>query len=118
MSLLFSYGTLQQDTVQRSTFGRLLEGHKDELLGFEQDWVTVENPQFVAMSGKALHANARFNGKDESRLGGTVYEITGAELLIVDHYEQLAGYKRIEARLASGKHAWVYVDARSASPGS
>ena len=36
MPLLFSYGTLQQPAVQLSTFGRLLQGTPDELLGFEQ----------------------------------------------------------------------------------
>ncbi|MBI1735806.1 MAG: hypothetical protein HYR51_11590 [Candidatus Rokubacteria bacterium] len=34
-----------------------------------------------------------------------------------DEYEQRAAYKRIAATLASGKQAWVYVDARSA-PGA
>jgi hypothetical protein len=36
MPLLFSYGTLQQEDVQWSTFGRLLEGQRDELPGFER----------------------------------------------------------------------------------
>ena len=39
MPLLFSYGTLQQEDVQLATFGRLLQGQKDELLGFEQSLV-------------------------------------------------------------------------------
>jgi gamma-glutamylcyclotransferase (GGCT)/AIG2-like uncharacterized protein YtfP len=43
-----------------------------------------------------------------------VFEITDAELAAADQYEQLAAYKRITAALASGKQAWVYVDARSA----
>jgi len=38
MPLLFSYGTLQQESVQRSTFGRLLDGPKDELPRFEPSW--------------------------------------------------------------------------------
>ena len=36
-----------------------------------------------------------------------------AELAKADEYEP-AGYKRIVATLASGKHAWVYADARFA----
>ncbi|MGH9961724.1 MAG: gamma-glutamylcyclotransferase, partial [Pyrinomonadaceae bacterium] len=39
MPLLFSYGTLQQESVQLSTFGRLLQGQGDALLGFEQSLV-------------------------------------------------------------------------------
>jgi hypothetical protein len=41
MPLLFSYGTLQQEDVQLSTFGRLLHGQRDELPGFEQSFVRI-----------------------------------------------------------------------------
>ena len=104
MPLVFSYGTLQQEDVQLSTFGRLLQGQTDEILGFEQSSVR---------SGKTHHANVTFNGRNDSRVSGTVFEITDAELAAADQYEQLAAYKRVAARLASGKQAWVYVDARS-----
>jgi hypothetical protein len=52
MPLLFSYGTLQQEHVQLSTFGRLLQGQRDELVGFEPSSVTIEDPQVAAASGK------------------------------------------------------------------
>ena len=117
MPLLFSYGTLQQENVQLSTFGRLLQGQRDELLGFEQSLVRIEDPQVVAASGKTHHANVTFNGRNDSRVSGAVFEITDAELAAADQYEQLAAYKRIAAMLVSGKQAWVYVDARSA-PGA
>jgi|SRR5688572_15855010 len=111
MPLLFSYGTLQQETVQLSTFGRLLHGEPDELVGFEQSLFEIEDPQFVATSGKSHHAIVRFNGRDDSRVRGAVFEITDSELESADRYEP-AGYRRISARLASGKQAWVYADAR------
>ncbi|NUO82567.1 gamma-glutamylcyclotransferase [candidate division KSB1 bacterium] len=114
MPLLFSYGTLQQKNVQVSTFGRVLQGHKDELLGFEQSFVKIEDPQVAAASGKTHHANVTFNGRNDSRVSGTVFEISDAELAAADQYEQLAAYKRINGMLASGNQAWVYVDARSA----
>lgn len=117
MPLLVSYGTLQQDTVQLSTFGRLLQGQQDELLGFEPSLVRIEDPNMVAASGKTHHANVSLNGRNDSRVSGIVFEITDAELAAADQYEQLASYKRVAATLASGKHTWVYVDARSA-PGS
>jgi gamma-glutamylcyclotransferase (GGCT)/AIG2-like uncharacterized protein YtfP len=117
MPLLFSYGTLQQENVQLSTFGRLLPGQRDDLLGFAQSLVRIEDPQVVATSGKTHHANVTFNGRNDSRVSGTVFEITDAELVAADHYEQLALYKRVAAMLASGRQAWVYVDARSA-PGA
>jgi gamma-glutamylcyclotransferase (GGCT)/AIG2-like uncharacterized protein YtfP len=114
MPLLFSYGTLQQKEVQLSTFGRLLQGQLDELPGFEQSSVRIEDSQVVAASGKTHHANVTFNGRNDSRVSGTVFEITDDELVAADQYEQLAAYKRIPATLASGKRAWVYLDARSA----
>jgi hypothetical protein len=114
MPLLFSYGTLQQQDVQRSTFGRLPQGQQDELPGFEPSLVRIENAQVVAASGKTHHANVTFNGNNDSRVSGTVFEITEAELAAADRYERLAAYKRIPVLLASGKQAWVYLDARSA----
>jgi hypothetical protein len=111
MPWLFSYGTLQQPEVQRSTFGRLLDGHADELVGFEQALFTIDDPQFVATSGKAQHAIVRFNGRNDSRVRGMVFEVTDDELARADRYEP-AGYKRIATALASGRQAWVYADAR------
>ena len=114
MPLLFSYGTLQQEHVQLSTFGRLLQGQSDELLGFERSLVVIEDPRVVATSGKTHHDNVTFKGGNDARVGGTVFEITDIELAAADRYEQLAGYKRVAIVLVSGNQAWVYVDARSA----
>jgi hypothetical protein len=113
MALLFSYGTLQQENVQLSTFGRLLEGYQDELVGFEQSLMEIEDPQVVATSGKTHHPIVRFNGRPDSLVPGTVFEITDAELAMADGYE-VAAYKRVAASLKSGKQAWVYVDVRDA----
>jgi len=118
MPLLFSYGTLQQEDVQLSTFGRLLQGQRDELPGFEPSLVSIEDPLVVAASGKTHHANVTFNGRHDSRVSGTVFEITDSELAVADQYERLAAYTRVAAMLASGKQAWVYVDARAAPGGS
>ena len=97
--------------MQRSTFGRLLEGWKDELVGWEQSLVDIEDASVVATSGQAQHPIVRFTGRPESRVRGTVFEISDAELESADRYE-VAAYKRVSAELASGKQAWVYVDAR------
>ena len=113
MPLLFSYGTLQQEAVQLSTFGRLLQGEPDELVGFERSLFKIEDPEFVATSGKSDHAIVKSNGRTESRVPDMVFEMTENELAQADAYEP-AGYKRISTRLASGKEAWVYADARTA----
>lgn len=110
MPLLFSYGTLQQEAVQLSTFGRRLQGHPDELIGFEQSSLRIEDPEFVAASGKSEHAVVRFNGRSESRVAGLAFEVSEEELARADRYEP-AGYKRISTTLASGKEAWVYAAA-------
>ena len=101
MSLLFSYGTLQRDDVQLSTFGRLLQGERDELPGFEVR-------RAVDASGRT-HANVVRTDSSDSRVSGTVFEIAGAELAAADQYEHLAGYVRMAATLVSGREAWVYV---------
>ena len=54
-----------------------------------------------------------FTGSPDSRVSGTVFEITDAELAQADAYE-VAAYKRIATQLASGRQAWVYIDARLA----
>ncbi len=116
MPLIFSYGTLQQQGVQLSTFGRLLHGCSDDLVGFELTSVRIEDPRRAATLGKTHHANVAFNGRPDSRVRGMALEITDAELADTDRYEQRDGYTRIAVTLASGCDAWAYVDARSAPP--
>ena len=112
MPFLFSYGTLQQDTVQLSTFGRLLRGEPDALVGFELSLFEIEDPAFVAASGTSRHAIVRFTGRDDSRVPGTVFEVSDSELVQSDRYEP-AGYVRVTTRLVSGREAWVYALADS-----
>jgi hypothetical protein len=107
--LLFSYGTLQQEAVQLSTFGRRLDGRADELLGFERSLVPIDDPHVAAAIGMTDHANVTFNGAEESRVPGMVFEITDTELAKADEYEAAFLYTRVAAMLASGKQAWVYV---------
>ena len=107
MPLLFSYGTLQRPDVQLETFGRRLSGWPDELVGFEQKSFRVDDPAFAAKSGTADHTIVAFDGNPESRVKGTVLEVTDGELARSDAYEP-EGYLRVEAALASGKRAWVY----------
>lgn len=99
MPLLFSYGTLQREDVQVATLGRTLSGWADELLGFER---------VPAASSGTGHANV-VHGSRESRVAGTVFEVSDAELEASDEYERRDNYTRIEAALASGRTTWVYV---------
>lgn len=114
MPLLFSYGTLRDEQVQLSLFGRTLVGQNDCLLGYRQELARVEDPEFARTSGKSHHAILRPAGSDAAQVEGTAFEVTDAELEHADKYEPVE-YKRVLARLASGGRAWVYADARSVS---
>jgi gamma-glutamylcyclotransferase (GGCT)/AIG2-like uncharacterized protein YtfP len=107
MPLLFSYGTLQQPSVQFETFGRLLPATADELVGFQLSTVHVQDSQFVASTGKAIHANVVFVGGNDGVIG-TVFELTDLELSLCDEYERPARYRRLLARVKSGREVWVY----------
>jgi hypothetical protein len=108
MERLFSYGTLQQDSVQLATFCRLLEGRTDVLIGFKQELVEITDPDVLAKSGKRFHPIVTRSQAAEDRVEGTVFEITALELAAADAYE-VSDYERAEAQLASGLRAWVYV---------
>ena len=113
MPLLFSYGTLQRPDVQLATFGRLLRGEPDDLPGFAPALVPIDDPAVVAATGRTHHANVICTGGADSRVRGTVFAVSEEELAAADRYEEPASYARILVPLASGKQAWVYVDARS-----
>ncbi len=111
MPHLFSYGTLQQPDVQLATFGRHLTGQTDELMGYEQSLVAIDDAEVVALSGKTHHPIVKYTGEPQHRVAGIVFEVTEVELAQADAYE-VAAYQRVAAELASGLSTWVYVDAR------
>lgn len=111
MPLLFSYGTLRDAAVQLATFGRAVASTDDELVGYRLTSVRVTDPDFVAASGKALHANASHTGCADDLVRGAVLDLTEYELERCDRYEAPARYRRRLATLRSGREAWVYVHA-------
>jgi gamma-glutamylcyclotransferase (GGCT)/AIG2-like uncharacterized protein YtfP len=106
---LFSYGTLQQNGVQMSSFGRLLKGAPDALPGWKSEMVEITDPDVLAKSGMRFHPIV-VPGSASDEVAGMVFEITEDELASADRYE-VADYKRIAVRLKSGTEAWVYVRA-------
>jgi hypothetical protein len=112
---LFSYGTLQLETVQLTTFGRQLAGASDVLHGFELAVLKIEDPSVIAISGKAEHTMASFTGRASDMIPGTVFALTPDEIQSADEYE-VAAVKRVAVVLHSGRRAWAYVDARNAPP--
>jgi len=109
MPLLFTYGTLQIGDIQLATFGRLVRGERDEVVGYERQVITVDDPEVMAATGRSEHMNLRFSGNANARVAGTVLELTDAEIAEADRYEKLAQYERREVKLASGRTVWAYV---------
>ncbi len=107
---LFSYGTLQQEQVQRSNFGRPLAGSPDTLAGYRTDWVQITDPDVIAASGSDRHPIVRPTGDPSDSVAGTLFTITPAELAAADTYE-VDDYRRYEVELLSGNRAWVYLAA-------
>lgn len=105
---LFSYGTLQLESVQRAQFGRVLEGLADALVGFRQDMVEITDPDVLAKSGERFHPIVQRSGDDADRVAGMVFLVTPEELAAADAYE-VSDYARVEAPLESALRAWVYV---------
>lgn len=108
--LLFSYGTLQDQAVQLTTFGRELKGRTDSLLGYKQNWVEITYPVVLAASGKTNHPIVQESRDLSDEIAGTVFEISEQELFAADGYE-VADYRRVGVVLRSGASAWVYVQA-------
>ena len=106
---LFSYGTLQTESVQLSTFGRKLKGSPDALPGYRLQMIQITDQDFVATSGAEYHRNLEFTGSTSDLVNGTVFSVTEQELEQADAYEP-DGYERVRVNLRSGTEAWVYLD--------
>jgi gamma-glutamylcyclotransferase (GGCT)/AIG2-like uncharacterized protein YtfP len=106
---LFSYGTLQQESVQLANFGRKLKGRADVVVGWRLAAVQINDPKVLALSGLAVH-KIMVPGEPTDEVDGVVFEITPEELKAADGYETGA-YKRVKVKLRSGTEAWVYVAA-------
>jgi hypothetical protein len=112
---LFSYGTLQLESVQLATFGRRLAGAEDTLTGFEQSLVRIDDPAVVETSGNTHHPIVKFTGSAKHKVKGVVFRVSAEELHNADTYE-VAAYKRVAVTLGSGTRAWVYIDGRFVPP--
>jgi gamma-glutamylcyclotransferase (GGCT)/AIG2-like uncharacterized protein YtfP len=110
MQLLFSYGTLQQDSVQLANFGRKLVGYKDSLPLYKIDQLRITDPRVLKESGKEFHPILQFTGKSSDEVSGTVFELTESEISAADDYE-VDDYQRVKATLKSGRSCWVYAAA-------
>ena len=114
MPYLFSYGTLQQKSVQINTFGRLLEGSPDNLVGFIVDNLKIQDEEETRQIRREFYPIAKYTGSFHKRIPGTIYEAKEEDFNRTDHYEG-DQYERILTILESGRRAWVYVEAKANS---
>src|SRR4051812_30524599 len=94
---LFSYGTLQTEPIQLSTFGRRLDGRADALIGYRLQMIQILDQEFVVTSGAEYHRNLEFTGSSSDVVEGTVLAVTERELEQADAYEP-DGYERVRAK--------------------
>jgi gamma-glutamylcyclotransferase (GGCT)/AIG2-like uncharacterized protein YtfP len=108
--LLFSYGTLQLESVQLQSFGRLLDGLDDAMPGYKQSFIEITDPEVIRKSGERFHPIVVSTGDPSDEVTGKVFQITASELAAADEYE-VSDYKRVSVQLKSGRSAWVYIKA-------
>lgn len=101
-TLLFAYGTLQDEAVQEYVFHRSLKGQADTLTGYI---ISAKK-----MYGRYLVLQPGENPEDEVQ--GMAYELGDGDLQKADVYEGPA-YARIQVSLKSGHQAWVYLEKTS-----
>ncbi|WP_158915903.1 gamma-glutamylcyclotransferase family protein [Caulobacter sp. S45] len=105
---LFSYGTLQLESVQVASFGRRLGGEPDAMVKFRMEMIEITDPNVLAVSGMRFHPIVLPSDDPADVVKGTVFRITPEELDAADRYE-VVDYTRVYLRLRSGLDAWVYI---------
>lgn len=108
MPNLFSYGTLQKEQVQLETFGRILRGEKDILIGYQLKMLEIKDPEVLRKSNQKYHPILEFSGNNVDEVEGVLFEVSDEEILHADEYE-VDDYKRIETVFKSGKKGFIYV---------
>jgi gamma-glutamylcyclotransferase (GGCT)/AIG2-like uncharacterized protein YtfP len=102
MQKLFTYGTLQNEDIQESLFGRILQGTPETLIGY-----TLKEIQIEEEFGLVHYPIITETHQPEDNISGIVYEITTNDLHQADLYEGLH-YKRVEVHLQSNEKVWAY----------
>ncbi|MBJ3809118.1 gamma-glutamylcyclotransferase [Streptomyces flavofungini] len=110
---LFSFGTLLDERVQLSLFGRAVPSSPTSLVGHTTRPLPITDPTVIATSGLDVHLTlARRHG---SVVEGAVLHLTDEDLAAADAYE-VDDYVRRRVLLSSGETAWAYLDAKPLRP--
>ncbi|MBD8080966.1 gamma-glutamylcyclotransferase family protein [Chryseobacterium caseinilyticum] len=108
MPNLFSYGTLQKEQVQLETFGRILRGEKDIVVGYQLKMLEIKDPEVLRKSNQKYHPILEFSGNSADEVEGVLFQVSDEEILHADEYE-VDDYKRIETVFKSEKKGFIYV---------
>lgn len=103
MPLLFTYGTLQNNNIQRQLFGKEIHGTKDFLRCYKLETIKIPKNHPLAET----YFIARYTGNQNDKIDGTVYKLDNNELVITDKYEG-SSYQRKTILLNSNKEAIIY----------
>lgn len=90
------------------TFGRILQGEKDCLPGYEVSMLEITDEEVLKKSNQKFHPILHFSGNENSVVEGMLYEVSNDEISRADEYE-VDDYKRVEAVFTSGKTGFLYV---------
>ncbi|MEM6541760.1 MAG: gamma-glutamylcyclotransferase family protein [Bacteroidota bacterium] len=96
---LFSYGSLQEEDVQKEVVLRKVSGKKDTVRGYRLSSKDV----------KQHYPIAEPTGLGSDTIVGVSLKVSYVELYWIDQYET-PFYKRIPVVLKSGKKAWMYME--------
>jgi gamma-glutamylcyclotransferase (GGCT)/AIG2-like uncharacterized protein YtfP len=102
MENLFAYGSLMEEEVQKTVFGRILQGVPEKLLGYEVKRIEIEE-EFGLENYPIITPTEDYSDCIE----GIVYELTIEELQLSDTYEGNS-YNRIQVPLKSQQMVWAY----------
>ncbi len=103
----FSYGSLQDFSIQQTLLGKNLKGENDVLHGY-----SIANEKIADQFPIAVKSE---DSKD--KIPGTLYLLTDQDMSKIDIYEGPA-YMRVKLPLESKKMAWVYVKNEESTNGS
>ncbi|MFJ3640101.1 GDSL-type esterase/lipase family protein [Streptomyces sp. NPDC090108] len=110
---LFSFGTLLDEQVQKTLFGRTVPRSPAALAGHTTRPLPITDPAVIATSGLDVHLTLK--REIGAVVEGAVLHLTDEDLAAADGYE-VDDYARRRVLLSSGESAWAYLDAKPLRP--
>ncbi|MDK1327929.1 GDSL-type esterase/lipase family protein [Arthrobacter sp. zg-Y1143] len=106
--LVFSFGTLSDEQLQRSLFGHRVNMVEDSLVGHGTTEVVITDTDVIAKSGKKVHPG--LIRREGDTVPGWLLALSPDELAAADAYE-VDSYVRRRVSTGTRGQAWCYVSA-------